>query len=586
MRLRHYLLVYLFYLAVIVVITYPLITVIGTRFIGHPFGDAYEYVHHIWWIKTALQTGQNPFFQPILLYPDGLRATLVWSFPLQSFPAWLFAFAMPLPAAFNLAALLTLALNGWAMFFLARYLFTSYSPASVGARHASPLQKPIVKPAPTTVIPALLAGLIFMLYPTFQGQLGAAHTGLLTLWGAPIYLYVLFRLRDTAHVRRTMLAGALLFMISQWGSILLLIYVIAPITAVYLLMLICQRDRRSLRRVLATLVLGAVFSLPFAVPLALDTLGAPRETGSVTYSASLLGVVSPSFYHPLFSGWSFNREVLGVDPFETASYVGVIAAGLALIGVWKRRAARYWLLMALVAWIFSLGPLLKLYDEPLIVRLGGYSTAISLPWALLQNLPLLDLARTPARFNFAVGFAVALMAGYGWATLSGRNLADSARKYRYWLISAALMLAIGFEYQFWWGLPTINGEVPAPIAALADRSDIRAVLDVPFDHPLVNKDGMFLQIGHQHPMIIGQIARASPVNPAKARLLQDTLDPALLDAAGVDIVIVHKDYEDSEGTLGALARTRFGDPFYEDDDYSVFQVPPYHGDAPGFTAVA
>ena len=122
MRFRQPLLVYGFYFLVTLVITYPLVTVIGTRMIGHPFGDAYEYTHHIWWMKTALQTGQNPFFMPNLLYPDGLSATLLWSLPLQSFPAWLFAFVMPLPLAFNLAALLTLAANGWAMFVLVGHL--------------------------------------------------------------------------------------------------------------------------------------------------------------------------------------------------------------------------------------------------------------------------------------------------------------------------------------------------------------------------------------------------------------------------------------------------------------------------------
>src|SRR5690348_1866413 len=120
MRLRQHLGVYSFYFAVMVVVTYPLITVISTRMIGHPFGDAYEYTHHIWWIKTALQTGQNPFFMPNLLYPDGLSATLLWSLPLQSFPAWAFNFVMSLPAAFNVSALLTLAANGWAMFVLVR----------------------------------------------------------------------------------------------------------------------------------------------------------------------------------------------------------------------------------------------------------------------------------------------------------------------------------------------------------------------------------------------------------------------------------------------------------------------------------
>ena len=79
----------------------------------------------------------------------------------------------------------------------------------------------------------------------------------------------------------------------------------------------------------------------------------------MTYSASLLGVVSPSFYHPLFTEWDFNRRVLGVDPFEQASYVGVIAGGLACWPSGERKAARWWLGLALVAWVFSLGPLLK-----------------------------------------------------------------------------------------------------------------------------------------------------------------------------------------------------------------------------------
>ncbi|MEP7291036.1 MAG: hypothetical protein ABI835_04600, partial [Chloroflexota bacterium] len=524
MRLRAHLLVLLFYFAVEVVITYPLITVIGTRMMGHPFGDAYEYTHHIWWIKTALQTGQNPFFQPLLVYPEGANAALLWSIPLQSFPAWLLAFALPLPAAFNLSALLTLALNGWAMFWLARYLTRArYEQSSP----AMPRQ---------SSAPALVAGLVFMAYPAFQGQVGAAHVGLLSLYPAPLYLYVLFRLRDVKRVRRAIVAGAALFAASLWGSLLLLIYLIAPITAVYLLMQLAARDWRTLRRAVVTLLLGALFAAPFVVPLLLDTLSVPREEGAVTYSASLLGIVSPSFYHPLFASLGYNRRVLGVDPFEQASYVGMIAAGIGLIGFWKVKRARWWLLLAVVAWVFSLGPLLKLEDAPLAVRVGGYATHISLPWALFQNLPLINIARTPARFNFAVGFALALLVGYGvawlWAKIGTRRL-------RYFAL-ALLMAAILFDTQFWWGLPTIAGIVPEPIAALASRNDIRAVLDIPWAHPLVNKDGMFLQTGHEQAMIVGQIARRSPVNPAKVSLLQGTLDPALLDAAGVDIVILHK----------------------------------------------
>lgn len=173
--MRKFLAIYAFYLGVALVITWPLLTVISTRFIGHPFGDAYEYAHHIWWLKYALQTGQPLYVQPLLGYPDGLNSAWLWAVPLQSFPAWLFAFFLPLPAAFNLSALLRLALNGWAMQALAYDL--------TGGKRG----------------PALLAGLIFMLFPTFQGQLAVAHTGLLALWPVPLYVLALLRLQRAHH---------------------------------------------------------------------------------------------------------------------------------------------------------------------------------------------------------------------------------------------------------------------------------------------------------------------------------------------------------------------------------------------------
>src|SRR5690606_16481121 len=98
--------IYGFYLLVAVVVTYPLITQLNSSLAGFVYGDAYEMAHHIWWFKHALQTGQNPFFQSLLAYPDGIEAVTLWANPLQSFPAWLLAFALPLPATINLQILL------------------------------------------------------------------------------------------------------------------------------------------------------------------------------------------------------------------------------------------------------------------------------------------------------------------------------------------------------------------------------------------------------------------------------------------------------------------------------------------------
>ncbi len=591
------------YFGVACVITFPLITQLDARLIGHPFGDATEYAAHVWWIKHALQTGQNPFFQPLLLYPQGLSAAWLWSAPLQSFPAWLFAFVMSLPAAFNLSALLTLALNGTSMFVLARYLLSQPHPLApsprgeggfvVGTRHASSSTDEPHPPTPSptgegvtstasggeagsVLLPAFLAGLTFMLYPTFQGQLAAAHTGLLVLWGVPLLLLALLRLRDG---RRFIVIGAVLFAVSLWGNLLLLFYLLAPILGVYALKLALRRDWSLLGRTLLTLIFGAVLALPFLLPTLREATGGVSEPGAVRYSAALLGIVSPSFNHPLFSGLEYPRRVLGIDPFEGAAYLGVITAVLAGIALIKRREARWWLIVALIAWVLSLGSLLKLDDAPLTVQVGGYATAIPLPAALLPYIPVLSIARTPGRFNFAVGLAAALLAGYGAATVA-RWLKPPRLRLLVLLVLAAL---IAFEYQFFWPLPTTDAAIPDAIRAFAERDDVRAVFDVPFQHPLVDKEGLYLQTGHEQELIGGHITRQTPLDPAQGWLLQ-SFDPALLDAAGADVVILHREWDDPE--LEANAYARLGTPIYEDARFAVFAVAPYHGDAPGFTWIS
>ena len=71
-RLWRYVAVYLFYLALAILITYPLVTVMSTQLAGDGTSDAYEYVRHVWWYRHALQTGQPLFFQSVLAYPNGI----------------------------------------------------------------------------------------------------------------------------------------------------------------------------------------------------------------------------------------------------------------------------------------------------------------------------------------------------------------------------------------------------------------------------------------------------------------------------------------------------------------------------------
>ena len=568
--------VYGLYLAAVLLVTWPLLTVFSTHFLGHPFGDAYEYARHIWWIKHALQTGDSIFFQPLLAYPDGIADVWLWGIPLQSFPAWLFAFVLPLPAAFNLGAVLTLAANGWALYWLL-WRLTAIRPA------------------------AFLAGLIFMLYPHFQGQLGAAHTGLLVLWPVPFYIWNLLALTRADHTRAHGLLAAFFFVLSLLGSQLLLIYLLLPVTLLLLGMTLYARQWRALGRMLLSITGGGVLSLVFLLPILITSLNQAagpswlQEAGDVAFSADALGVVTPSFQHPLFTHLPHTHTILGIDPFERVAYVGLIAALLVLVGVVKWAAARPWLLLAMVAWVLSLGPLLQALGQIVTLHLGDYTTGVALPWLLLQSLPVLNITRTPARFNFAIALAVAIMAGYGAAALfralrtlrlkpAGASVVLSAeQRNRWWWLERGLVgflaVLIVFEYQFFWPFPVIPGVVPEPIAALSTDDSVRVVFDVPWQHLLTQKDGLFLQTGHYKPLIAGHVTRRTPIDPARPTLLQTTLDPVLLNAAEVDVIMLHKRWDES-GETSAFTRQMLGAPFYEDDTLAAFRVPAVDETAP------
>ena len=91
-------------------------------------------------------------------------------------------------------------------------------------------------------------------------------------------------------------------------------------------------------------------------------------------------------------------------------YVGVVALALALLGVWRRPAARRWGVVALGFGVLALGPTL---------RVGGEPVGVPLPYRLLAGLPLVRLSREPDRFDVLVTLALALMAAYGAQALLG-----------------------------------------------------------------------------------------------------------------------------------------------------------------------
>lgn len=559
------------------IVTWPLARHLNDRAAGMGYADTVEVARHIWWASEALRNGANPFDQRLLAYPDGFMSWVQWAHPLQYLPGAILALVLSPLTAFNLLLIVTLALNGLAAYWLGLELNSGNRPA------------------------ALLGGLVFLAFPTVQGHLSVGHLGIVTLFPLPVFARCLWRVLRRGAGWRTVTLGGVAFALTALAYISHPAYLLAPLIGVLGgAQLLGDRGHVWQRgwpvrkqpwvRALAMIALGGALLLPFYGPLLTaagrSEMRAVQETGRVTFSADALAFVSPSPFGPLADLGlvpRYARDVLGTNSAEGTAYVGAIALTLALSAL-RRREARPWLGVALVAAALSLGPLLKWRDVPVTVRVETFDSYVTLPWLALQHLPLFDATRTPGRFNLLTGLALSALVSVGMAVWLGRLRRPAARA----VLVSALGVAMLAEYQLFWPFPTGDASLPAYFRALASAEGVRAVLDVPVDHPLVAKLALYEQTAHGKPLIGGHALRRTPQNPALLALLNraalggaegvlPSLEGkeaiALLSAAGADRLIVHKRFVAEPDTVLARLRDLLGAPEYEDGLIAAFAVP-------------
>ena len=561
--IRVHLWAYLFFVAMTLILLAPMLGQFNTHLIGAYESDAYEYSRHVWWYTYAFQHGLNPYWQSLLAYPDGLPANWMLTNPLQGFPSWLFALLFPLPTAFNLVITLWLSLNGWAMFYFVRRLLNGTHDPTLNSPHAT--------------LAALTAGTMFVWYPSIQGHLFGAHVGIIYLVCVPLLLDRIYCLRQGMDWRNIGW-GVFFFWLSLQAMTTHLVFTLFPIFLAFGLMLLYRRQWAWMWRSAWVIGLGLALTFVWIIPLLREQLTfetAVNPGGVVRYSADLLAIVTPSFFHPVWGQLEYTHRVLGINIVEGVGYLGILPMVLAIVGL-PRRRDQWWLGLALLAWVFSLGPVLKIFDQPLLFNIDQYRSAVVLPFALVANLPIMEEMRSPGRFGIVVGFAMSVMVGYGLARLYRARFLQ--KRWARYLFTVGLLALIYADYHLFWvnGLPaiaTVSGDVPSDIADLRYDETIRAILNLPINHNLVAKEAMFIQTAHHKPIIGGHVTRETPVSQAKLNLLQSTLDLNLLDEAGVDVVILHKD--DAPDWLGFIT-TQLGQPRYEDERFAVFDVPAPH----------
>jgi hypothetical protein len=358
--------------AITVALTYPQITVLGSKMGWH-----YDTLFSVWrlaWIAHQLPRDPIHLFDANIFHPE--KGTLAYSDALL-LPGLLGAPFIWLGVhpivVHNLLVLISFVASGVAMYVLIRHL-TGSAPASwCGA--------------------AIYA---------FQAYRFAHFPQLELLWGwwIPLTFWAFHRMLRSRRVRDGTLAG--FFMALQ--AVSCLYYIIFLLTALAILgtVWLVGRPLRDLaaavKPTIAALAVFAVLAVPYLLPYVSSskTVGTRREQDIQDWSPTLIHYAATT---P--ANWIYGRFTGGLGHMEATMFPGAIALALAVVGVWppfSRRRLAY-AVLTIVAFDMSLG-------------FNGltYRLAYSFMWPY-QGL------RVPARMFVVVSAALAVLSAEGFVRI-------------------------------------------------------------------------------------------------------------------------------------------------------------------------
>ncbi len=550
------------YLAVTLAFTWPLALNLTRAIPGDGFDGWQNYWNLWWMKVALLDKHTWPFFTDLLYYPTGVgllfhtlnpfngllalpiqvafglfaayNTVVLFSFALAGLGAYLLARQMLGPqssrlAAFAAGAIFTFApvhiahLLGhmqvisleWLPFF-ALYLLRAVSGMAVSAaRPALPLRGETPPPPPplagegSNPPPSLVGKGAGGLGKKEAGELGGKGAGELGEKG-------------DGGLGAIILAAFFLALIAlcDWYYVLYSL-IFSAVVAVWLLL--ARPWRRALTGLLAIAAIWLLWGLALS-PLLWPMVGeatryrfmVPDPAQSRLLSADLLAFVTPHGFHPLWGAWAREQsKVFTSSIAEYTVFAGYVVLALAALGAWPRRngAARrapaqegqfaprmqaFWLLVLLVFFVLSLGPVLHIGGRTALLPAGR---EIPLPYGwLVRAVPFMEITRSVSRYDVMVMLALSLLAAWGVDRLwrGGR-----------WRRGLAVAGCIGLLFEFLPApYPLSPADTPAWYYALAADGRPGAVLNLPMNW---DRPGYLLyQTVHGKPLTVAYISREDP----------------------------------------------------------------------------
>ncbi len=432
---RQYLKPLLIYLIISLVMFWE-VTINFFSSVVNGYGDVYQSMFNLWWTPYSIFVlHQSPYFTNFLFYPIGAELVTQTLTPLAGI------FSLPLQAlgsafAYNFLFFSSFALSGIFMFALANYF--------VKNRYA-----------------AFIAGLIFAFSPMHIAQ-SYSHLDWTIIEWVPLFLYFYVRTINEQKARYAVFGAISFLFLTFMGDIEQGIMVLFATIVFTLLYLLFDRSKLLNRKalmnigllVVITLLLSSPFLLAMYPYLTAGVFSAAQQNSAVVsnmmWSDNLLSFFLPSYYNGLFHSLSlsYTQQIYALtykgvsyqtNVAERVSYVGYAALALSALAVYadyKRHRLKnvgIWLALGLFfAWM-SLGPYLQIY---------GTVSGIPTIYMLYRALPIFNIIREPGRFDMITTICIAMLAAYGFVTLtSGKEKKHAFRA----MVAVSIIILIEYN---------------------------------------------------------------------------------------------------------------------------------------------
>jgi hypothetical protein len=273
-----------------------------------------------------------------------------------------------------------------------------------------------------------------------------------------------------------------------------------------------RKSPETSKQIVLGLGVAAVVAIALASPLLLALRAAHANYQTYVAEqydskyADVLGFLFPPESSLLWRwvGWTEPKEKLSQ---EGVTFLGYMASVIGLIALFSRAPDRrftFWKIVFAVFLVLSLGAYLTVGREMDLFEFKDASShrafRLTLPYAFLSYIPLINNARGAVRFHAITSLAFAVLVAFGFSVITARGRWAQRR-----VAGAGLIAAFTLAEYAAVPIQTFRPQLEAFYAVRNDPDDV-SVLD-----GLLNaREPLLHQVGHRKRNIVGHASRIPP----------------------------------------------------------------------------